>query len=371
MRLSLGSRVGPYEIIALLGAGGMGEVYRARDTTLGREVALKVLPDGYAADRERLARFQREAQVLAALNHANIGAIYGLEESNGVRALVLELIEGPTLADRISQGPISLDETLTIARQIAEALEAAQERGVIHRDLKPSNIKLRPDGVVKVLDFGLATAVADNARGDRSQSLTMTAMGTKAGVIIGTAAYMSPEQARGNTTDKRTDIWAFGCVLYEMLTGRRAFEKENVSDTLAAVLSNDPDWTALGPSVPPSVRLLVQRCLEKDRTRRIGDISTTQFVMNEPAIITNRGEPVIGTGRTRATWGWRLAAVLVALAVVAGGGEAFGRTYDIAPDARRFLLIKPEAVDSSTTPLSIVVVQNWFDELQRRLPSKR
>ena len=226
MPLQPGTTLGPYSVTAKIGEGGMGEVYQARDTKLDRDVALKVLPEAFTQDPDRLARFEREAKVLASLNHPNIGSIYGLEEADGVRALVLELIEGPTLADRIAQGPIPLGEALPIATQIAEALEAAHEQGVIHRDLKPANIKVKDDGTVKVLDFGLAKALAGDAQGpDLSQSPTMTASmgGTHEGVILGTAAYMSPEQARGQTLDKRTDIWSFGCVLYEMLTGRAAF----------------------------------------------------------------------------------------------------------------------------------------------------
>src|SRR5437762_5035344 len=219
MALAIGARLGPYEIVSALGAGGMGEVYRAHDTKLGRDVALKILPDTFATDPERLARFQREAQVLASLNHPHIGAIYGVEESNGIGALVLELVDGPTLADRIAQGAIPLDEALPIAKQIADALEAAHEQGVIHRDLKPANIKLRPDGVVKVLDFGLAKMLdTAPAASVLSMSPTLSVHATYAGVILGTAAYMSPEQARGRAVDKRTDIWAFGCVLFEMLT---------------------------------------------------------------------------------------------------------------------------------------------------------
>ena len=219
----------------------MGQVYRARDTKLDRDVALKVLPDVFVADPDRLARFEREAKVLASLNHPNIAAIYGLEESDGIRALVLELVEGPTLADRIKQGPIPLDEALPIAKQIAEALEVAHEQGVIHRDLKPANVKVKDDGTVKVLDFGLAKALDPNPTGDPSQSPTLTAAATQMGVIMGTAAYMSPEQARGSTVDHRADIWSFGVVLYEMLAGQRLFEGATVSDTLAAVLRADPN----------------------------------------------------------------------------------------------------------------------------------
>jgi serine/threonine protein kinase len=242
----------------------MGEVYRARDPRLKRDVALKIVPDAFASDANRLARFQREAEVLASLNHPNIAAIHGLEESNGTRALVMELVEGPTLADRIAQGPIPINEVLPIARQIAEALEAAHEQGIIHRDLKPANIKLRPDGTVKVLDFGLAKALEPTGvLPDASQSPTITSpvMMTGVGVLLGTAAYMSPEQARAKHVDKRADIWAFGCVLYEMLAGRRAFDGEEISDVLARVLERDVDFGAIPPTTPARVQQLARRCL--------------------------------------------------------------------------------------------------------------
>src|SRR5262245_47133718 len=255
MPLTAGAHLGPYEILAALGAGGMGEVYRARDTKLDRDVAIKVLTELFVSDPDRGARFQREAKTLAALNHPHIGGIYGLEDAGGVRALVLELVEGPTLADRIAQGPIPLDEALPIVKQIAEALEAAHEQGIIHRDLKPANIKLRDDGMVKVLDFGLAKAMDPASAISPSltafPTITTPAMMTGVGTILGTAAYMSPEQARGRAVDKRSDIWALGCVLYEMLTGKRAFEGEDVGDTLAAVLRGEPDWSGLSVNVPP------------------------------------------------------------------------------------------------------------------------
>src|ERR1700687_1725486 len=257
MPLAPGTRLGPYEILAPLGAGGMGEVYRAKDTKLGRDVAIKVLPDSFAHDAERMARFEREAQVLASLNHPHIATIHGLEESNDIRALVMELVEGPTLAERIGHQPMSLDEALPISKQIAEGLEYAHERGIIHRDLKPANVKLTADGNVKILDFGLAKALeTPTPQSNPSISPTLTLEGTRAGVILGTAAYMAPEQARGAIVDKRADIWAFGVVLYEMLTGRQPFAGETVSDTLAAVLKTEPQWDA----IPARMRPLVRRC---------------------------------------------------------------------------------------------------------------
>jgi serine/threonine protein kinase len=282
MSLSTGAKLGSYEIVSPLGAGGMGEVYRARDTRLGREVALKVLPTAFASDPERMARFQREAQVLASLNHPRIGAIYGFEDSNGVRALVMELIEGPTLADRIARGAIPVDEALPLAREIAEALEAAHDRGIVHRDLKPANVKITPDGNVKVLDFGLAKAVeGDVSSTDIQNSPTISRMATQAGIILGTAAYMSPEQAKGKSVDRRTDIWAFGCVLYEMLTAKHAFEGETVTDTLAAVIRGEPDWTLLPAPTPQAVRNLLQRCLKKDPKQRLQSIGEARITLDE------------------------------------------------------------------------------------------
>ena len=280
------TRLGAYELVEVVGAGGMGIVYRARDLKLQRDVALKVLPDAVALDPERVARFRREATVLASLNHPNIGAIYGFEDSGDVHALVLELVEGPTLADRIAQGAIPLDEALSIARQIAEALEAAHEQGIIHRDLKPANIKLRPDGTVKVLDFGLAKAlepVLSNAETAASLSPTITspAVMSGVGVLLGTAAYMSPEQAKGKPADKRSDIWAFGCVLYEMLTGKRAFEGDDISDTLANILKAQPDWRPLSATTPVAIRRLLRRSLEKDRKRRLSDIADLRLELDE------------------------------------------------------------------------------------------
>ena len=244
MALRPGTRLGPYEIAAQIGVGGMGEVYRARDTKLDRDVAIKVLPESLAGDPDRIARFQREAKTLAALNHPNVAAIYGLEEADSTKALVMELVEGPTLADRIAQGAIPVDEALPIAKQIAEALEAAHEQGIVHRDLKPANIKLRPDGVVKVLDFGLAKALeptgAMSPGMSQAPTITTPAM-TQAGMILGTAAYMSPEQAKGKTVDKRSDVWAFGAVLYEMLSGKRVFAGSDTTEVLAGVIKSEPD----------------------------------------------------------------------------------------------------------------------------------
>ena len=279
MPLQPGTTLGPYTVTAKIGEGGMGEVYRARDTKLDRDVALKVLPEAFTSDPDRLARFEREAKVLASLNHPNIGSIYGLEDADGQKALVLELIEGPTLADRIKQGPIPVDEALPIATQIAEALEAAHEQGIIHRDLKPANVKVKDDGTVKVLDFGLAKALAGDAQSDPSESPTLTAAATRAGVIMGTAAYMSPEQARGKPLDRRTDVWAFGCVFYEMLTARRAFPGDNLSEVIAGVMKSEPDWNAVPSQVAPLLQSFLRRCLAKDPKQRIRDIGDVSLVL--------------------------------------------------------------------------------------------
>jgi len=304
MTLSPGTRLGPYEVTARIGEGGMGEVYRATDTNLGRAVAIKVLPEAVAQDAERLARFDREAKTLAALNHPNIASIYGLEKSGAQSALVMELVEGPTLADRLStldsgisggsrlrasrsrtsvQGAgLPVDEALQIASQIAEALEAAHEQGIIHRDLKPANIKVRPDRTVKVLDFGLAKALGPDRQGGSTASAMTGDVETKAGVVMGTPAYMSPEQARGQTVDKRTDIWAFGCVLFELLTGRRTFDGGSGADTLVRVLTADPDWSSLPADTPPSIQRLLRRCLERDPRRRLRDIGEARLVLEDP-----------------------------------------------------------------------------------------
>src|SRR6266567_793372 len=289
-----GTRLGPYEILAPLGAGGMGEVYRARDSKLNRNVALKVLPPMFTDDAERMARFRREAQVLASLNHPNIGSIYGLEESNNLRVLVLELVEGPTLADRITGGAIPLDEALAIARQIAEAVAYAHEKGVTHRDLKPANIKITPEGNVKVLDFGLAKVLQGpkNLDSDPSDSPTCGNLTTLEGTILGTAAYMSPEQAKGKSVDKRADIWAFGVVLYELLTGGNLFHRETMSDTLAAVLKEEPDWNR----IPTKVRPLLRHCLEKDPKRRLRDIGDMQLLLEADSVPVQTHRPWLAWG---------------------------------------------------------------------------
>jgi eukaryotic-like serine/threonine-protein kinase len=285
MALAPGARLGSYEIAAQIGVGGMGEVYRANDTSLKRQVAIKVLPEAVATDPQRVSRFRREAELQAALNHPNIAHLYGLENVDGITALVMELVEGPTLADRIANGPIPVDEALSIAKQIAEALEAAHEQGIVHRDLKPANVKLTPDGKVKVLDFGLAKAYSEESAtqsgADLSNSPTLARAGTEAGMILGTPAYMSPEQARGKPVDKRTDIWAFGCVFYEMLTGGPAFPGETIADSVARIIERSPDFEALPGSMPPSVRLLVRRCLERDSRERLRDIGDARIEIGQ------------------------------------------------------------------------------------------
>ena len=313
-----------YRITAKLGEGGMGKVYRATDSKLGREVAIKVLPEAFAQDAERMARFTREAQVLASLNHPNIAAIYGVEE----RALVMELVEGPTLADRIAQGPIPLEEALPIARQMAEALEAAHEKGIVHRDLKPANIKLTADGKVKVLDFGLASVAHPSASGDPRSSPTLSMSATQAGMILGTAAYMSPEQARGERVDKRADIWAFGVVLFEMLTGQSLFAGPTVSDTLAAVLTKDPDWSLLPAKTPAPVRRLLRRCLERHRKRRLADVADARLEIEE-APAEAAATPVAAR---RSGWKlWAIAAALLAILSDIGWWQAYRNTRPVEP----------------------------------------
>src|SRR6516162_939526 len=280
MALRIGTQLGPHEITALLGKGGMGVVYRAHDTKLGRDVAIKALPDAFANDLDRLQRFQREAQVLASLNHPNIAQIYGLEESDRTRCIVMELVEGETLLERLKHGPIPLEEALPIASQIAAALEAAHERGIVHRDLKPANIKVTRDGKVKVLDFGLAKAFQEEHQPTLSNSPTVIGASVP-GVILGTAAYMSPEQARGKEADRSSDIWAFGCVLYEMLTSRAAFEGETIGEILAGVFKAEPDWRRLPSETPEAIRRLLRHCLEKDRVERFNSATDVRIEIKE------------------------------------------------------------------------------------------
>ena len=313
MTLPAGVRLGPYEIHSLLGAGGMGEVYRARDTRLGRDVAIKIPRRMFTSDPDRLARFEREARLLAALNHPNIAAIHGIEERDGVEALVLELVEGDTLAQRLQRAPVPVSEALNVARQIVDALDAAHEKGIVHRDLKPANIKITPEGVVKVLDFGIAkVAAGEDLRPDSS---TATLDGTREGVILGTVTYMSPEQASGLAVDKRTDIWAFGCVLYEMLTGRVAFLGATMSDTIVAILERNPDWTALPATTPATVRRLLARCLDKDPKARLRDVGDAQIELREalaqsgPESQQTHSSAVAAAGKIPRRWMWGSVAV--------------------------------------------------------------
>jgi Tol biopolymer transport system component len=361
MALALGVRLGPYEVVSPLGAGGMGEVYRAHDTKLNRDVAIKVLPEAVASDRERLARFEREAQVLAALNHPHIAHIHGFEDSTGTPALIMELVEGPTLAVRIAKGPVPIDEALAIARQIAEALEAAHEQGIIHRDLKPANIKVKDDGTVKLLDFGLAKALEPpaamaSANATRSPTITTPAMMTGVGVILGTAAYMSPEQSRGRPVDKRSDVWAFGCVLYEMLTGRRAFDGEDVTETLASIVKDEPDLS----TAPPRARRLLRKCLEKDPKRRLRDIGDAWDLLD---VDTER--PATITAGRHAWIAWSvvgaLAVALAAVIVVAPRAAPARRTHMFIP-----LPDRTAPLFFALSPDGRMVAINWAGQLEIR-----
>ena len=357
----IGQRLGPYEITTKLGEGGMGEVYRATDTKLKRDVAIKVLPAAFTEDRERLARFEREAQLLAQLHHPNIASIFGLEESGGIRALVMELVEGPTLAERLESGPLPLTECLSFSSQIAQALEEAHEKGIVHRDLKPQNIKASSEGKVKVLDFGLAKAMdplaGSAAAAELARSPTLTAVhGTGLGVILGTAPYMAPEQARGMQVDKRADIWAFGVVLYEMLSGRRAFQGEQVSDVLAAVLRQEIDWSALPSGMPPRLRRLLERCLDRDVKQRLRDIGEARVEIE--GIESGAPESAVGGAKQRRE---RLA--WVAIAVVSTLALALGVRYwasrGAAPEARqavRLAFLPPDGViaDEGTFDAAVV-----------------
>jgi serine/threonine protein kinase len=322
MSLAAGTKLGPYEIVSPLGVGGMGEVYRARDSKLGRDVALKVISEQFANDAERMARFEREAKVLASLNHPNIAHIYGLEDSSGVRALVMELVEGQTLAERIARGPMPLEETLSIAKQIAEALEYAHERGIVHRDLKPANVKITPDGAVKVLDFGLAKAIEETSDAlEIGNSPTLSMGATRAGVILGTAAYMSPEQAKGKSADRRADIWSFGVVLYEMLSGKQMYSGETAPETLAHVITKEPSWESLPAATPAAIRHLLERCLTKDSKARLQAIGEARIIIERylanPGLSTSsieRGLPEQRVSRSVLPWG--IAALAVATALI-------------------------------------------------------
>jgi serine/threonine-protein kinase len=340
----VGRRFGVYQVQELLGKGGMGEVYRAHDTRLGRDVAIKVLPQAFTADPERLARFEREARVLASLNHPHIGTIHGVEESEGTRALILELVDGPTLAERLASGPMPLEESVAVARQIADALDAAHEHGIVHRDLKPSNIKMRPDGPVKVLDFGLAKAADLPERPDgptSSPSITGRAV-TQPGLILGTTAYMSPEQAQGHAVDKRADVWAFGCVFYEMLTGTCAFEGEGVTDTMSLILRGEPDWSRLPASVPIPLQQVLRRCLEKDRRRRRRDIADVRQDIDDA--LTARSEPSLPRTVRRVSG---VAALILAVAAVAG--TLGWRSRPVAPPVMRRFVVPLGANENFTS----------------------
>ena len=355
----IGQTIAHYRVTEKIGVGGMGEVYRATDCKLERDVALKVLPESFAADAQRMARFQREAQVLAALNHPNIAGIFGFEESKGVRALAMELVEGPTLADRIAQGPIPIEEALPIAKQIAEALEYGHERGIIHRDLKPANIKLTHEGAVKVLDFGLAKALTEYpaSPSDPANAPTLSLAATKAGIILGTAAYMSPEQAKGKETDRRTDIWAFGCVLYELLTGKAPFSGETVTEIIAAVVHKEPDWKALPHKLPLRIRDLLRKCLQKDLKGRIRDIGDARIEIDETLsapVIPGQTEGVAVQGglRQRTTLlllgSVALGVVLGAVAIWNLGPASPGKTrpvtrvvMELPPETRLAGLVSP------------------------------
>ncbi|PWT92911.1 MAG: hypothetical protein C5B55_05465 [Blastocatellia bacterium] len=371
-----------YEIISQIGAGGMGEVYQARDGKLNRLVAIKVLLSAFAQDEERLIRFKREAQVLASLNHPNIAAIYGLEESEGIRALVMEFVDGQTLADRIAPGPIPLDEALVIAKQIAEALEAAHERGIIHRDLKPANVKVSPEGTVKVLDFGLAKIFETEPEAtDLSHSPTLI-KGTQAGVILGTAAYMSPEQAKGKLVDKRSDVWAFGCVLFEMLAGKQTFTGETLTDLLAAVVRSEPDWDALPAATPSSIRQLLRRSLNKDPKQRLRDIGEARITVEDVLLSKPEELPVAVTApspnRQIKTWHVvALASVLIGAFLVAlvvkfaptSTTEQQLRKFDIAIPQLNAGITSPPVISPDGRKIAYAAGQSlWVRDLSSRIP---
>jgi eukaryotic-like serine/threonine-protein kinase len=386
LTLTAGTRLGVYEITAPIGEGGMGQVYRATDTALGRQVAIKILPDAFAADPERFARFEREAKTLASLNHPHVAAIYAVEKSRGIHALVMELVEGEDLAQRMLRGAIPIDEALPIAKQIAEALEAAHEQGIIHRDLKPANIKVRGDGTVKVLDFGLAKALDPTSRSSPGLSMSPTLITpamTQAGMILGTAAYMSPEQARGRTVDRRADVWAFGAVLFEMLSGRQAFSGETVSETLAEVMKSEPPWQALPADVPPHLVRLLRQCLVKEPRQRIRDMGDVRLAL-EGAFETGGSAPLTtpsaDTGWTRsAAFSLAAAAAVIAAAVVGGGVWMLSRPTlaPVAPIARLAMTLPDDqrfgnldtpllAVSPNGTMVAYVAVASGREQLHVR-----
>jgi eukaryotic-like serine/threonine-protein kinase len=348
----IGNKLAHYEITSHLGTGGMGEVYQATDSKLGRSVAIKLLPEAFTHDAERAARFEREARVLASLNHSNIAAIFGLEESGDRKFLVMELVAGETLADRIKRGPIPVDESLGIAKQICEALEAAHEKGIIHRDLKPANVKITPKGKVKVLDFGLAKAYeAEASKTNLSQSPTLSMAATNAGVILGTAAYMSPEQAKGRQVDQRTDIFSFGCVLFEMLTGRPAFEGEDVTDILSAVVRMEPDWTRLPAGVPPEIRKLLRLCLEKDVTKRRRDAGDVRIDIEQA--LTEREAAMLAVTPTRSTSLASVALAFAAIIIVALAIPALRHLREIPLPETRLEIVTPATSDPASFALSL------------------
>jgi eukaryotic-like serine/threonine-protein kinase len=362
--LSPGTLLGRYEIVSAIGAGGMGEVYRARDTRLNRDVAIKAILPEVASDTERVARFEREAQLLASLNHPNIGAIHGIQEADGATYLVLEFVDGRPLSDLLRQGALPVEEALPLARGIADALAAAHERGVIHRDLKPGNVMVTADGQAKVLDFGLGKSIdsGHSAASDTpaANSPTMMLAGTQAGIILGTAGYMSPEQARGRAADKRSDVWAFGCVLFEMLAGTRAFAGDDITDTLAAIVRGEPEWSALPAGTPPALRALIERCLVKDRAQRLPDMSVVRFILNEPSSIGGVTSPAPASGTSgRRAMSLPAALGLVAAAVIVTAGLAVLWPSHAPAGARgvsRFTIALPDGdamSDPTLAPLAV------------------
>jgi serine/threonine protein kinase len=344
--------LGHYQITGQIGKGGMGDVYSARDTKLGRDVAIKVLPEDFARDPERLARFQREAKLLAALNHTNIATIHGIEDAENTHALVMELAEGSTLADRIRQGPIPVEEAIQIARQIADALEYAHEHGIIHRDLKPANVMVAPDDTVKILDFGLAKAMGpEPLSAERADSTTLSHLATQPGMLLGTAAYMAPEQARGRLVDRRADIWAFGCVLYEMLSGKSGFRGETMTDTLAAVIKNEPDWSLIPAETPMQLRALLQRCLQKDPKQRLRDMGDARILLDE--VLSGAPENTPSAGATLPLWRRALPWGVATLLLVMLGALGFVHFRETPLPELRLQIVTPptlEPLDFAISP---------------------